>query len=147
LIAATAVLPSYFLSATKNDLINLKLETQKQEPLPLFDQPTLEVIKDLNNKLSLIENTQNSKIFLLSKVINAIILKKIPSIKITQITYGSDSFKGRKISISGTAPSREILLLFRRALEDDAVFKKVDLPISNFVKGSNIQFSLNLIPS
>ena len=41
----------------------------------------------------------------------------------------------------------ERLLLFRKALEDNTAFKKVDLPISNFVKGSNIQFDINLIPS
>ena len=76
-----------------------------------------------------------------------IILKKMSNIKITDISYENDPLKGRKVSIEGNAPSREILLLFRRALEDDVLFKQVDLPISNFVKGSDIKFYLNLIPS
>jgi len=50
------------------------------------------------------------------------------------------------VSIEGIAPSREILLAFRRLLENDPLFKSVDLPISNFIKGSNIRFNLNLIP-
>ena len=61
--------------------------------------------------------------------------------------YENDATKGKKVTVLGIAPSRELLLLFRRALEDDVAFKKVDLPISNFVKGSNIEFSLSLIPS
>ena len=147
LISLVAILPSYFLSSVRNNIVNAKLEMQKSEPVPLPDQQTLLAIKDLNNKLTLIENAQNNKFVISEKVINAIILKKIPKIKITDISYENDSLKGKKISIQGNAPSREILLLFRQALEDSVAFKQVDLPISNFVKGSNIQFYLSLIPS
>ena len=69
------------------------------------------------------------------------------SIKITEILYQNDPQTGERINISGKAPNREVLLLFRRILEDNTAFSKVDLPISNFVKGSNIKFYLNLIPS
>src|SRR3989344_5493752 len=117
LILFMAILPSYFLSSVKDNIVNEKLQIQKSESIPLPDQQTLAMIKDLNNKLDLIENVKN------------------------------DPLQGKKISIQGTAPSREILLLFRQALEDGTTFKQVDLPISNFVKGSNIQFSLSLLPS
>lgn len=151
LIASISILPSYFLSSTKKNIVNAKLQTQKNEPVPLPDQKTLETIKDLNNKLSLIEKKEADKFIVSNRVINSIILKKMPSIKITDISYDNssrnESGQSRKVSIQGTAPSREVLLLFRKALEDDANFKSVDLPISNFVKGFDIKFSLNLIPS
>ena len=151
LIFSVATLPSYFLSFTRNNIINAKLEMQKAEPVPIPDQKTLSMIKDLNNKLSLIEKNQDNKFFVSKNVINNILFKKAPSIKITDISYennsSTDSLKDKKISIDGTAPSREVLLSFRQALEDDVNFKSVDLPISNFVKGSNIQFYLSLIPS
>ncbi len=146
LIAFVAILPSYFLSSVKNRIVNTKLKIQKSEPTPVSNSQTLAVIKDLNTKLTLIEKTQNSKVTILKEVINTIILKKTPNIKITDISYESDPLKGKKISIQGNAPSREVLLLFRQKLEDDNTFKSVDLPISNFVKGSNIQFYLSLIP-
>ena len=73
--------------------------------------------------------------------------EKMPDIKITQIQYRNESIKGKTISISGVASSRDRLLLFKRELENNIAFKKVDLPISNFVKGSNIKFSLGLTPS
>jgi len=151
LILFMAILPSYFLSSVKDNIVNEKLQIQKSESIPLPDQQTLAMIKDLNNKLDLIENVQNDKFIVSQRVINAIILKKMPTVKITDISYENYSknnpLQGKKISIQGTAPSREILLLFRQALEDGTTFKQVDLPISNFVKGSNIQFSLSLIPS
>ena len=144
LIALVVLLPSYFLSTTKKSVANTKLETQKLDPLLMSEE--LAVIEDINNKLDLIENAEKNKFLLSADVINAILLKKRSDIKITQISYQNDT-RGRKIGVTGTAPSREVLLFFRLALESSPAFKSVDLPISNFVKGSNIQFYLNLIPS
>lgn len=146
LIATVAILPAYFLSSVKKNLINTKLEAQKNEPTPLLDQKVLATVQDLNNKLNLVEKTKVEKYIVSQKVISEIMLKKMPDIKILEIRYQNDPTKGKVVSINGTAPSRERLLLFRRALEDNVAFKKVDLPISNFVKGSNIKFYLSLIP-
>jgi hypothetical protein len=146
-IAILALLPAYFFSNSKNNIASKKLEIQKTQYVPLFGQETETVIKDINNKLNLIESAEKNKFLVSEKVINAIFMKKISSIKITQISYENNSTTGRKISIRGTAPSRETLLSFRKALEDGSSFKSVDLPISNFVKGSDIQFYLSLIPA
>jgi len=147
LIVFVSILPSYFLSLAKRNIVNEKLQIQKQELVPLPDQQTLAIIKDLNNKLNLVENAEAKKFLISQKVINAIIAPKMPNIKITNIYYENDQLKGRRISIEGQAPSREVLLLFRQALEESSSFKQVDLPISNFVKGSDIQFYLSLIPA
>ena len=146
-IAILALLPAYFLSSSRNNINSQKLETQKNEPVPLFDQETSAIIKDINTKLNLIESAEKNKFSVSEKVINSLFLKKISSIKINQISYKNVNPEGKKISISGTASSREALLSFRQALEDDPSFKSVDLPISNFVKGTNIQFYLTLIPA
>lgn len=142
-----SIVPAYFISSAKYSSVNLKLETQAKEPLPLLGEQSLVVIKDINNKLNLVENSEKNKFLVSFKVINAILLKKRSDVKITQILYENDATKGKRISITGTAPSRSILLLFRQDLENSLSFKSIDLPISNFVKGSNIQFYLNLIPS
>ena len=147
LLAAILTLPSYYVSSAEKNLINDKLEAQKNEPGSLSDQNIIGAAKSLKSKLSLIENAQKSKTLFSEKVINEVMLKKMPNIKITEISYQRDPDAGEKINVSGTATSREVLLLFRRALEDDVAFSKVDLPISNFVKGSDIEFYLSLIPS
>ncbi|MFA5095484.1 MAG: hypothetical protein WC447_02400 [Candidatus Paceibacterota bacterium] len=147
LIASVAILPSYFLSSVEENTVNARLELQTSNPVTPLDQSTLAVVNDLKNKLDLIENTQKNKLIFSQKVINEIILKKMPNIKITRIAYQNNSQTGKKIDIGGIAPNREILLLFRQTLEDDIAFSKVDLPISNFIQGSNIKFSLSLIPS
>ena len=105
------------------------------------------IVKKVNSKLDLIEKSSKSQFLVSQKIINTIVVNKMPEIKITDISYDNDIEKGKKVNIEGIAPSREALLSFRLALEGDKNFKQVDLPISNFVKGSNIQFSLSLIPS
>lgn len=147
LIGSVALLPSYFYVTVKNNLANQKLETQKNTPLPLVEAEILAKVQDLNNKLKLIENSNQVKFVVSVQVINDVISKKMPDIKITDIAYENTVAKGREIKLSGEAPSREKLLIFRQALEQDSSFKKVDLPISNFVKGSNIRFYLTLIPA
>ncbi len=154
LICLAVMIPSYFLVRIKGDLIEKKLAVQKAEPVPLLDQETLRVITDLNHKLNIVKNAENNKFVVSQKIINAIVLKKMPDIKITDIAFKNIEriteeeivVQDKKISIQGIAPSRPRLLLFRQILEDDANFQDVDLPISNFIKGSNIQFYLSLTP-
>jgi hypothetical protein len=145
-IGAVVMVPSYVLSKVKVSLADEKLALEKSEPVPAPDQETLNAIKALSQKLSIVEGAEKNKFNVTEKIINAIILDKMPDIHIYEISY-DNAAGGKKVSIKGIAPSRERLLLFRLALEDDSAFKSVDLPISNFVKGSNIQFSISLIPS
>lgn len=146
LFSFIVILPAYFFSSIQEKIINVKLKAQEMESIPETDQDTLLIIKDLQSKLDLVESFQNNQFSFSQKIINEIIFKKIPSIKITEISYQNDIKTGKKINISGIAPNREVLLSFRLALEDNPAFSKVDLPISNFVKGANIEFSLSLVP-
>ncbi|MFA5999627.1 MAG: hypothetical protein WC783_01445 [Candidatus Paceibacterota bacterium] len=146
-VASIVLIPSYYVSSIKKDLITEKLFTLKNTPSPNA-QETNSTLNLFNAQLSLVENAQKDKFIITEKVVNEIILKKMPDIRITGISYEKNSEIGGKIvNVRGIARSRERLLLFRNILEGDTLFKKIDLPISNFVKGSNISFSISLIPS
>lgn len=145
LVLIIAILPTYFISYEKKISTNKRLEIQKSEIIPEIDQKARVITKNLDTKLNLLEKARQNKYVFSEKVINEILSKKTSSIKINRIFYENDALKGRKISITGIAQNREQLLLFRKALENDVFFKDVDLPISNFIKGQNIQFNLNLI--
>lgn len=147
LMASMAITPSYFMANIKVNSAKAKLDVQSKEPVPEVSQKTQGVIKDVNSKLDLLEKAQTNKFVVSERVVNQIILRKMDDIKIQEMIYEDNAGKGKKITLKGTAPSRERLLLFRRALEADTTFSKVDLPISNFIKGSNIEFSLSLIPA
>ncbi len=101
----------------------------------------------MDAKLSIIENAEKNKFVVSERVIEELLLKKTPEVRITQISFEENEKGEKNISVRGSASSRERLLVFKRALEEDDLFKNVDLPISNLVKGSNLQFYLTLSPS
>lgn len=138
--------PSYFLLSLRENFVKDNLDTQKQQLAKEIDQKSLNEFQELDAELIAIEKMEGKNFVVSQKVINEITAEKMSDIKITQISYESDAKGTKKVSINGLAPSRERLLQFRLALEDNVAFQKVDLPISNFVKGSNIRFSLSLIP-
>ncbi len=146
-IASIALLPSYFFVSTKESAIKSKIENQKNIPLSTPDIETSTAVLNINKRLQIMESAQKGKFSITQKVINEILIEKLPEIKISKIIYEGNTVDSRKIQISGSAPSREKLLLFRLALEDNPAFKKVDLPISNFVKGSDISFFITLLAS
>lgn len=140
-----AILPAYIISFEKKVSTSKNLEIQKNKIMPEIDQQAQMAIKNLDTRLTLLEKARKNKYVFSEKVINEIILQKVSGIKIIRFSYQNDSLDGRKVNITGIAQNREQLLLFRQALEEDSLFKRVDLPISNFVKGNNIEFNLNLI--
>lgn len=144
-ISLIAILPVYFVSYEKKISINKKLEIQKNETMPEIDQKAQTAIKNLNARLDLLEKARQNKYVFSEKVIKEIVHQKVSGIKINRIFYENNSLESKKINIMGLAQNREQLLLFRKALENGPFFKEVDLPISNFVKGRDIQFHLNLI--
>ncbi len=147
-VASVVLIPSYYASSLNKNLISEKLSTLKNTQASNIENVNASQVSIFNDQLSLIEGAQKDKYVISEKIINEIILKKMSDIKIESIFYEKDpSSNERKIMIRGTASSRERLLLFRKILEKDKLFKNVDLPISNFVKGSNISFSLNLMLS
>ena len=147
LVGAASLLPTLFLSGLERNLAHTKLLAQKNEPPTLADRNLSETVTDLDRKLKLVESAAAGRYLVSQRVIRAITLRKMSDIQITRIAFENSPVNGKQVDLSGLAPSRERLLLFRQALENDTAFQKVDLPISNFVKGSNIQFSLSLTPS
>lgn len=147
LILVAAIFPSYFSAVLKRNIASEKLKILESEPLPEVDQEILKIMDDIKAKLNLVEKIERDNFFVSEQIIKEIISKKTKDIKITKISYDTNSTKGKSVYINGTAPSREELLNFRRILETSPSFKEVDLPISNFIKGTNIEFSLTLISS
>ena len=143
-VAIISLVPSYLEASSKRDIAIHALETQKNVILPEIDRNALATIEDLNKKLTLIENINKDKFLVSEKVINELILRKMLEIKINQISYQVTPNKERLIKIHGNASSREKLLAFRQLLEQDPFFTNVNLPISSFIKGSNIVFDLTL---
>jgi len=72
------------------------------------------------------------------------ILKTLPpAVKLKSVSYIAQQ-DGTIISLSGNAGTRDDLLNFKKALEKTGMFKKVNSPVSNYLQGIDIEFSLAL---
>ncbi|MBX4198802.1 hypothetical protein KW800_00795 [Candidatus Parcubacteria bacterium] len=68
---------------------------------------------------------------------------KPATIRITSLSY---SKAGNSMIAKGKAPDRDTLLRFQSSLVASGEFTKVDFPVNNLAKDSNIDFQLNLMP-
>jgi hypothetical protein len=98
-------------------------------------------IRDINNKILLLTSTSDGTQLLPSQTIQGILTTKTPAIKIIGITYESTAALDR-IVLTGTALDRDSLALFAEDLKKDPTFTNVTLPISSYVKSTNIDFSI-----
>lgn len=146
-VAVLALLPPYLFSNAKSKIASQKLEIQTRESVPLDMEEINQVLTDVKGKLNLVEKNEQNRFIVSEQVIRAILKDKVSGIKILSMAYRVDQNNGKEITLSGDASSRQALLNFRQKLESDPAFKKVDLPISNFVRGTNIRFYLTLSPA
>ena len=85
-------------------------------------------------KLNSFYQSQNNLTEILEKISEAI----PSSTYLTTLNLNLD-----KISLSGYSPTREILLEFKKNLEKEKLFEEIYFPPSNWVKPSDIEFSVN----
>lgn len=141
-VSLILLFPSYFLTNMRAQEVSAQLEKVRTD---LNSQlPPGEIVDGL---ISAARHAQDLKPFSQSLSIYDLIkiLESRPdSIKINQITFSDKAEVGPEISVSGLARDRESLIGFGRVLEERVEFESVDIPVSNFVKETNIEFSLRI---
>jgi hypothetical protein len=146
-ISSIVLLPAYFISSSKKAFYGEILNAEKIKETDKINKEISDLVSRFDAKLSLLESMPEDRFIVSDRIVKEILSKKISNIKITRIFYEDLGVNKKTINIGGTASSRERLVLFRNALQSDPLFKNVELPISSFIKGSNIKFSLTLTPS
>lgn len=134
--------PSYFLSIVKARVIKKEFDQPVKSKRALENKNLQKNIKDSKEILSLLRPEDDKS--LLKNVILKIIENKNSGISINGIS-AVNSKKGQyQIVITGTSINREFLKTFADSLKTEKSFNSIDLPISNFTKISNIDFSISL---
>lgn len=139
-----SLIPSYVLVTAKRDSALI----QKASPTAGVDtekiSSTEKELTGARNKLAVLApfTSRQPMSFILAKL-----FYRIPSgVSLSSITVNRGTEKGT-ITISGIASTRDTLVSFSKALEGEAFFKKVELPVSNFTKGKNVPFTMSIAAS
>ena len=142
LIAIMLILPSYLFSISKLNTVTSRLEAFNTAN-PDIANKNINTIEDINSKLAILSVKDPSP------VVSDILLRDLdlalpPGIKLLHIIYNEDKLN-KTISIQGTASDRTTLHDFKTSLDTNPDFKSVDLPISDFIGRSNIDFTISIV--
>lgn len=135
--------PSYiFLVYQEKDLKASETPSSTNDNADLNNSDIAKISENLNNELSFMATTMESNTF--NSAVAEIISLKNHSIQLKNFTYQTVSATTSIISLMGKAFTREDLLSFSKKIESDSMFYNIDLPVSNFAKNKNIDFSMNI---
>jgi len=136
------LMPSYvYLTFQEKNLVaqnDSSGQTQQTQSTAKISQ----IFKTTNAQLSALSLSVSSSST--SDLIAHLISLKGSSITFQEITYTMDTATSSTIALSGVAATRESLLSLAKTLEADDSFENVDLPVSNFAKDKNIDFSMTM---
>lgn len=139
-IAIFLVLPSYFFSVSKSNIATARLEAFNSLNPEIAAEDLNKSINDINTKLALLAS-KNSNSIVSDTLLNDLIMTLPSGIKLSQINY-NESDKSKTIEIHGRATDRATLRNFKASLDSNPHIAKADLPISDFLAPSNIDFSI-----
>ncbi len=146
-VSAGFLVPSFMLSNVKLREVSFDAEQARRasEDLQKTKSVSSALLKDAEKKLSLLIVDKNKNKNDASDVIRLVTDNKSDRVRIQSITYemGKDKIAG-KMTVAGIAKDRDSLTEFVKILESQKLFTKVDLPVSNFAKDKDINFSISI---
>lgn len=141
IIAILLVLPSYFFSVSKANLASSRLEAFN---LANSDIETIDLnnsINDINKKLTIL--SAGSSDVVSDTILNDLVRNLPKGIALFQIAY-NEGLASRNLEIHGRATNRTTLRNFKSSLDNNPHIVQADLPISDFLSPTNIDFTISI---
>ncbi|MBI3634558.1 MAG: hypothetical protein HY228_03005 [Candidatus Yonathbacteria bacterium] len=135
--------PVYLLTLSKYQFASEKFVRLESEQGKTEQEKELNAqINEVNKKTALfLKEDRRQAVF--SEIVTKIIETKGSTIRIQNIFYETSPGRERFV-ISGRADDRDLLALFVENLKKDPFFTTVDIPISSYIKSTDIDFSVIL---
>lgn len=141
LSGAVLLLPSYIVLRNNAEVLIIKRDQLQKEETSSIQGTLATTIADINKRLAVFPD-----VVMPSPVVGTfvapVLKRKTGAVHITNLSYNTADGGGISLQISGTAASRSDLLAFADALKTEKGFKNVTVPISSFIKDSNVTFSI-----
>ena len=142
LASLVLLVPSYLLVNTKYDNITSKISAEQiRDGVDAQEKEVDAQVNDINKKIDFFQGTSGAAHLSIPEVIAKIIGMKGPAVKIVGFSYDATDRQERLV-ISGIAADRDELAAFAETLKGSNIFTAVDLPVSSYVKSSNIDFAI-----
>ncbi|HEY4490261.1 MAG TPA: hypothetical protein VJC12_03350 [Candidatus Paceibacterota bacterium] len=142
LIALIAIFPSKLLSESKSRSIEKEVSFSKTSETLVEETALSARVSEIKSKLIALKGDElTTKVNLIDRIVN----KRDSRIQIISFTYNSgDDKSSGSIVLYGVAQDREALLNFLKNLKTEELFKDANLPVSNFTKERNLDFTIEI---
>lgn len=144
-VSAIFVIPAYFISYGRySEVTNIKKTLEKEISLN-ESESTAQSIKDISDSIQALGmfDGKGSVLFLIKRVVS----EKPNGIRINHISYLPGEAGTTAIDLAGVADTRQNLVNFSERLKKDKAFTSINVPLSNFAKDKNIDFSMKILVS
>ena len=143
ILSVVSISPSYFLSVEKEKIVKREFDQIVKSNEAIADDKQFR--SDIDRTKEMISLLKPSdKHISASDLISKIISKEHSGVRINRFTITPAKGEQYQILMGGNAANRDILKLFVENLKNSSWFETVDLPISNFTKIYDIDFSITL---
>jgi type IV pilus assembly protein PilM len=138
------LLPSYFFTLSKEAILENKLEAFNFSNKDLPSQNLDLTINDINTKLNLLAGT-SAKYSIVDDIMGGIISSKPAGITFSQLLFNQTKNNLLTLEIQGNAADRTALRNFKSIIDSNPKVASANLPISNFLEKSNINFTISIV--
>lgn len=136
------LVPSYFIAISKYGNVSGELSMLEMRQSDIGQEKEVDAQRrEANKKIDLFLKGDTSGRLTPPQTILSIIGTKSSAIKIQGFTYDASAGQERLV-VTGVASDRDGLARFVETLKKDPTFTKVELPISSYVKSTDIDFSI-----
>ena len=146
-IAGLGLVPSYIYSQKEQNQLLAQKAIFDSKQTGELKQTLISSISYINTRL----NSFNQASFaspIIASFITPILQARVPSVYLSDFNYSATpDANTAKVVISGVSTSRESILTFADNLRNTPGVVSVDVPITNFIKESNIPFSITITVS
>lgn len=142
-VSSILLVPAILLSSQKEKSAQERFDLLNQSAGKGGASELEKILLEGKSVLKLVSH-ENPKIFLFESLIR-IVSKKPARISLEHFSFVRDGEEKIKVDIGGVAEDRASLLSFVKALEQEGLFEEVTVPISNFAKDSNIEFTIQTV--
>ena len=141
-ISSIFLFPSHLVSSFKHSDIAQTAEILKNNIAIKNREDLNALIEAANKKITALSVGSDIQI---TKHLADISEYRTAGIRLTGFAFGySEKDKKTLISLKGIAADRETLLAFAESLKSDPAYEEVDLPISNFTRERDINFTMTI---
>lgn len=146
-LAGVSLIPSYVSSINQAKLLQTQYDSVHEVASQKIDDSVAKLLLATKGKLALarpyLETSRTSE------MVSRVISHQTYGIVLTGFRFGADEVvdggRARKITVAGRAADRLTLLRFYQNLQSEKKFRSVVLPVPDFQKASNIDFSISFL--